>query len=94
VPLLVVAQRDPQITKPGISDLYSVGTSAEVGRVLRLPDAAPPSSSKASSGFASWTSLTRNRICVFSGVPLYEDERHDMSSEALMRAVLRSSRKS
>ncbi len=37
-PLLVVAQRNPEVTEPDLSDLYNIGTAVEIGRVLRMPD--------------------------------------------------------
>jgi ATP-dependent Lon protease len=88
VPLLVVAQRDPQITKPGISDLYSVGTAAEVGRVLRLPDGSTTVLVQGVERVRILDIIDTEPYLRVLGVPLYEDERHDMSSEALMRAVL------
>jgi ATP-dependent Lon protease len=88
VPLLVVAQRDPQITKPGISDLYSVGTAAEVGRVLRLPDGSTTVLVQGIERVRILDIIDTEPYLRVLGVPLYEDERHDMSSEALMRAVL------
>jgi ATP-dependent Lon protease len=88
VPLLVVAQRDPEITKPGISDLYSVGTSAEVGRVLRLPDGSTTVLVQGIERVRILDIIDTEPYLRVLGVPLYEDERHDMPSEALMRAVL------
>jgi ATP-dependent Lon protease len=88
VPLLVVAQRDPEITKPGISDLYSVGTAAEVGRVLRLPDGSTTVLVQGVERVRILDIIDTEPYLRVLGVPLYEDERHDMSSEALMRAVL------
>ena len=37
-PLLVVAQRDPSIEAPTVTDLYTIGSEVSVGRVLRMPD--------------------------------------------------------
>jgi ATP-dependent Lon protease len=88
VPLLVVAQRDPEIIKPGISDLYSVGTAAEVGRVLRLPDGSTTVLVQGVERVRILDIIDTEPYLRVLGVPLYEDERHDMSSEALMRAVL------
>jgi ATP-dependent Lon protease len=88
VPLLVVAQRDPQITKPGISDLYGVGTAAEVGRVLRLPDGSTTVLVQGIERVRILDIIDTEPYLRVLGVPLYEDERHDTSSEALMRAVL------
>jgi len=38
VPLLVVAQRDPEVAKTGYLRLYNVGCAVEIGRVLHMPD--------------------------------------------------------
>ncbi len=88
VPLLVVAQRDPDVTKPGISDLYSIGTAAEVGRVLRMPDGSTTVLVQGIERVRILEILDTEPYLRVLGVPLYEDERHDMASEALMRAVM------
>jgi ATP-dependent Lon protease len=36
--LVVLAQRDPEIERPGADDLYTIGTEAVVGRMLKMPD--------------------------------------------------------
>jgi len=36
--LVVIAQRDPEVERPGEDDLYLIGTEAVVGRVLKMPD--------------------------------------------------------
>src|SRR3954447_23908708 len=36
--LVVIAQLDPEIERPGADDLYMIGTEAVVGRVLKMPD--------------------------------------------------------
>src|SRR5215208_1927265 len=36
--LVVIAQRDPEIERPGADDLYLIGTEAVVGRMLKMPD--------------------------------------------------------
>ena len=50
--------------------------------------AAPRCWSRGSSACASSRSIETEPYLRVRGVPLYEDERHDMASEALMRAVL------
>ena len=89
VPVLVVAQKDPEIEDPTPEDLYQIGTEAVTGRLIRLPD-----------GNASilLQGQRRVRIIAFTqvepylqavGVPLYEEQPpEDISTEALMRAVL------
>src|SRR4051794_41537847 len=36
--LVVIAQLDPEIERPGADDLYMIGTEAVVGRMLKMPD--------------------------------------------------------
>ena len=38
LPLLVLAQRDPNVENPDSQDLYEVGCEITIGRVLRMPD--------------------------------------------------------
>lgn len=37
-PIFIVSQRDPEIEKPGVEDLYSVGTIAKIIQIFKLPD--------------------------------------------------------
>ena len=88
VPLLIVAQRDADITKPDISDLYSIGTAVDVGRVLRMPDGSTTVLVQGTERVRIMEVLGTEPYLRVLGVPIHEDERHDMASEALMRAVL------
>ena len=88
VPLLVVAQRDPEILDPDLSDLYTIGTVVEVGRVLRMPDGSTTVLVQGIERARILELVDTEPYLRVRGVPLYEDERHDMASEALMRAVL------
>jgi ATP-dependent Lon protease len=36
--IAVVAQKNPSVEDPGIDDLYSVGTLAQIVRMMRMPD--------------------------------------------------------
>ena len=87
-PLLVVAQRDPELTDPALSDLYTVGTSVDIGRVLRMPDGSTTMLVQGIERVRIVELIDTDPYLRVRGVPLYEDERHDMASEALMRAVL------
>ena len=87
-PLLVVAQRDPELTDPTLSDLYAVGTSVDIGRVLRMPDGSTTMLVQGIERVRIVELIDTEPYLRVRGVPLYEDERHDMASEALMRAVL------
>jgi ATP-dependent Lon protease len=88
VPLLVVAQRDPEAANPQLSDLYSIGTAVEIGRVLRMPDGSTTVLVQGIERVRIVELVDTEPYLRVRGVPLYEDERHDMASEALMRAVL------
>ncbi len=87
-PLLVVAQRDPEVADPDLSDLYNVGTAVEIGRVLRMPDGSTTVLVQGIERVRIVELVSTEPYLRVRGVPLYEDERHDMASEALMRAVL------
>ncbi len=88
MPLLVVAQRDPEVTDPDLSDLYTIGTAVEIGRVLRMPDGGTTVLVQGIERVRITELIDTEPYLRVRGVPLYEDERHDMASEALMRAVL------
>ena len=87
-PLLIVAQRDPEVEDPDISDLYSIGTAVEIGRVLRMPDGSTTVLVQGLERVRIIEEVDTDPYWRVRGIPLYEDERHDMASEALMRAVL------
>jgi ATP-dependent Lon protease len=88
VPLLVVAQRDPDELDPELSDLFTVGTAVEIGRVLRMPDGSTTLLVQGIERVRIVEEISSDPYLRVRGVPLYEDERHDMAGEALMRAVL------
>src|SRR5512136_676071 len=88
VPLLVVAQRNPEVEDPDISDLYTIGTAVEIGRVLRMPDGSTTVLVQGIERVRIIELIDTQPYLRVRGVPIYEDERHDMASEALMRAVL------
>ncbi|MGQ9490613.1 MAG: endopeptidase La [Anaerolineae bacterium] len=88
VPLLVVAQRNPEVADPDLADLYSIGTAVEVGRILRMPDGGTTILVQGIERVRIIELVDTEPYLRVRGVPLYEDERHDMASEALMRAVL------
>ena len=88
VPLLVVAQRDPEMLDPNLSDLYTVATAVEIGRVLRMPDGSTTLLVQGIERVRIIEEISSEPYLRVRGVPLHEDERHDMAGEALMRAVL------
>jgi ATP-dependent Lon protease len=87
-PLLVVAQRNAEVAAPDLADLYNVGTAAEIGRVLRMPDGSTTVLVQGIERVRILDLIDTEPYLRVRGIPLYEDERHDMASEALMRAVL------
>ncbi len=87
-PLLIVAQKDPEIEDPTPEDLFTVGTDVSIGRTLRLPDG---SMSILVQG------IQRVRILEFTqtdpyfmarGVSIIEGQPEGLAVEALMRVVL------
>ncbi|MCC6174844.1 MAG: endopeptidase La [Chloroflexi bacterium] len=86
--LVVLAQRDPEIERPGQEDLYAIGTEAVVGRVLKMPDG---------STSALVQGQRRVRVVGFAGDDPYlrlsvqpiEDPPYEATEvEALIRAVI------
>ncbi len=88
LPVLVVAQRDPDLEAPLPEDLYEMGTEVLIGRTLRLPDGTL-------SAFVE--GLNRARIVRFTqqrpylralAIPILEGNPQGVIVEALMRVVL------
>jgi ATP-dependent Lon protease len=88
LPLLVVAQRDPDKDDVGPDDLYTVGTEATVSRVIKLPD-----------GHTNVLVQGQRRVRVLGYEqalpfliarvePIEESTEKPLTTEALMRAVL------
>jgi len=88
VPLLVVCQRDPEVIEPDLADLFQIGTSVEIGRVLRMPDGSTTVLVQGIERVRIVEIIDTEPYLRVRGVPLFEDERRDMAAEALMRAVL------
>ena len=86
--MIVAAQRDSDVTEPGASDIYSLGTEITIGKALKMPD---NSTSVLAQGrrrveiveFTQWDPYIRVRAKV-----IYEPLEWDRNTEALMRAVL------
>jgi ATP-dependent Lon protease len=86
--IIVVAQRDDEIQDPDVEDLYTTGTEVIIGRRLRMPD-----------GTISIWVQGQHRVQVIhytqtqpyiaaEAIPLTEHCEMDLTTEALMRAVL------
>jgi ATP-dependent Lon protease len=88
IPLLVVAQRDAGKEDVGPDDLYTMGTEAMIGRVLKLPDG---HSNVLVQGQRRMRILGYDQILPFLIArvePIVEDNEKPLTTEALMRAVL------
>jgi ATP-dependent Lon protease len=86
--IIVAAQRDSTVVNPGPNDMFLTGTEISVGKALRMPDS---SSSILAQGrqrveiveFTQWDPYIRARAR-----PIYEPSEWELSTEALMRAVI------
>ncbi len=86
--MVVSAQRNSEVTEPGASDIYSLGTEITIGKALKMPD---NSTSVLAQGrrrveiieFTQWDPYIRVRAKV-----IYEPLEWDRNTDALMRAVL------
>ena len=91
-PLLVVGLREHasemESDDVDLADLYQIGTAVEIGRVLRMPDGSTTVLVQGIERVRIVELVDTQPYLRVRGVPIYEDERHDMASEALMRAVL------
>jgi ATP-dependent Lon protease len=88
VPLLVVAQLDPDEVEPQFSDLYPIGTAVDIGRMLRMPDGSTTVLVQGIERVRIVELIDTEPYLRVRGVPIFEDNKRDMASEALMRAVL------
>lgn len=87
-PVIVVAQRDPEVQEPTGEDLYDVGTEVAIGRMLRMPDGTTSILCQGQERvkileFTQTEPYLRARV-----MPVVENVEHSLTNEALMRAVL------
>ncbi|NLE75721.1 MAG: endopeptidase La, partial [Chloroflexi bacterium] len=86
--MIVVTQRDAEVEWPEPTDLYTIGTEISVGRMLRMPD-----------GSTSVLAQGENRVQILEiiettpylrarALRVTEESPDDVTTEALMRAVL------
>ncbi len=87
-PLLVVAQRDPEVQDPGPDDLYSVGSAVVVGRMLRMPDGTTSILTQGRQRARILEIVQTEPYFVARAMPILESTKKSMATEALMRAVL------
>jgi ATP-dependent Lon protease len=86
--LVVVTQRDPDIDDPTADDLYTIGTLVIIGRMLRMPD---NSTNILVQGYQRVEIIEHVQEIPYPRVQvrrIHEENKKDLSSEALMRAVL------
>ena len=86
--VIVVAQRDPTVQDPGPEDLYDIGTEVEIVRMLRLPDGTTSILAQGKQRVAILDYVQVTPYLMASVRPIIEFSEKDLSTEALMRAVL------
>jgi ATP-dependent Lon protease len=86
--LVVVTQKNPEVEWPGPEDLYSVGTSVTVGRVLRMPDGNINVLAQGESRVRIVKIVQKDPFLKAQVLPIPEPVREGVAVEALMRAVL------
>ena len=87
-PLIVVTQRDPEISEPIETDLHPIGTSVSIARLLRMPDGSTSILAQGQNRVEILEYLQTEPYLLARARILYEIERDDVTTEALMRAVL------
>ncbi|MGE3269207.1 MAG: endopeptidase La [Chloroflexota bacterium] len=86
--LVVLAQRDPEIERPGESDLYTIGTEAVVGRMLKMPDGSTSALVQGQRRVRVVGFDTDEPYLKLSIVPIEETPSEGEEAEALIRAVI------
>ena len=86
--LVVIAQRDAEMEDPGGDDLYILGTEVVVGRKLHMPDGTTSIwvQGQRRVKLVRYTQMQPYMVAEVS--PVHETGEMDLSTEALMRAVL------
>ncbi len=86
-PIIVLAQRDPDIEDPQPEDLYTVGTDVSIGRTLRLPDGTTSILVQGIERVRVLEFVQMDPYIVVRGVPIIEGQPEGIAVEALMRVV-------
>ncbi|MEW5958603.1 MAG: endopeptidase La, partial [Chloroflexota bacterium] len=86
--LVVVTQRDADIDEPGADDVYAVGTLVIIGRMLKMPDNSTNILVQGHQRVEILEFIQEEPYPRVRVRRIYEDEDKDLSTEALMRAVL------
>ena len=91
--IFLLAQRNPEIEKPGLEDLYSMGTVCKILQLLRLPDGTVKVLFEGLQR-AHWDesnfSFSGSNFPVAGTYPIEEEDSQSKTGEALMRAVQES----
>src|SRR3954471_17862720 len=86
--ILVVAQKEADIERPTGADVYTVGTEAVIGRVLKMPDGTTSILVQGQRRVQFAEVLQDEPYMRVRGVPATEVSPTDNSLEALVRAVV------
>jgi ATP-dependent Lon protease len=88
VPVAIFLQRDPELADPGIDDLHAIGTEAIVGRTLRMPDGTTSVIAQGNARVKLIEIIQTEPFLRGLVMPIPEIAEKDLTTEALMRAVL------
>ncbi len=86
--ILLVAQKDAETERPTAADLYTIGTEALIGRVLKMPDGTTSILVHGQRRVRLITLIHEEPYLRVSVAPVSEAPTSEDSAEALMRAVL------
>lgn len=86
--LIVATQRNTEVDEPEIKDLHTIGTEVNIARLLRMPDGSTSILTQGQNRVEILRVLQTEPYIVARARILYEPERDDVPTEALMRAVL------
>jgi ATP-dependent Lon protease len=86
--ILIVAQKESELERPGPDDLYEMGTEAIIGRVLKMPDGTTSILVQGQRRVQVAAYLQDDSYLRVRAVPAVEVPATDNSTEALMRAVV------
>jgi ATP-dependent Lon protease len=88
VPVAIFLQRDPELADPGFDDLCAIGTEAVVGRTLRMPDGTTSVIAQGNARVKLIEIIQTEPFLRGLVMPIPEIAEKDLTTEALMRAVL------
>src|SRR5262249_24961805 len=86
--ILIVAQREADVERPGIADVYTIGTEAMIGRVLKMPDGTTSILVQGQRRLVVDDAVQEDPYMRMRVVPAQETPATSNSTEALMRAVV------